>query len=87
MMEIAKDIIIHTHISDALPKDHPLANSNVKCNECGASLHAAHNECMQTWYETDIGNFCTLCYRIFDVMENHMCGLPPSRHKTYKKEE
>lgn len=57
-----KEIVIHTHISDGLEETHPLANESVYCETCKGMLHASNNECMQSWFETDIGNFCTNCF-------------------------
>jgi len=55
--------IVHSHISDVLPEGHPLANEDVYCDHdngaCQVMLHASNNECMQTWFETTEGNFCT----------------------------
>lgn len=67
---------IHSHITDALPEDHPLADQSVYCDEenCGEMLHAFNNECMQTWVETGVGNFCALHFlRLWDdVLENNL---------------
>ncbi len=52
---------IHSHLSDVLPDEHPLANEDVYCDECKVMLHAHNNECMQTWIEFEDGNFCTNC--------------------------
>jgi hypothetical protein len=53
---------IHSHITDCLPDDHPLAYSGVACRTCLALLHAANNECMQTWVETGRGTYCLACF-------------------------
>ena len=57
-MNILKDPIIHSHIEDLLPDLHPLAFVTVNCKVCNELLHAANNECMQTWVETGQGNYC-----------------------------
>jgi hypothetical protein len=49
---------IHSHIDDELPDTHPLAWETVFCVQCRAMLHAANNECMQTWVETGKGAYC-----------------------------
>lgn len=54
--------VIHSHITDELPKDHPLAAKAVVCDNCDELLHAENNECMQTWVESGQGNFCLLCF-------------------------
>ena len=53
---------IHSHITDLLPDEHPLAYKSVHCEICMDMLHAANNECMSTWVETGVGNFCLLCF-------------------------
>jgi len=59
-----KDPILHSHIEDALPDDHPLAFKSVYCDgtDCSRMLHAFNNECMQTWVETGQGNYCLGCF-------------------------
>ena len=56
---------IHSHITDMLPDDHPLANETFSCQRaaaCKTMLHADNNECMTTWVETGRGNFCFPCF-------------------------
>ena len=62
IMEI--EPLIHSHITDCLPDDHPLCYETVSCDKCGVMVHAGNNECMQTWFETDQGNFCSKCFKI-----------------------
>jgi hypothetical protein len=69
MKYFEKEIVIHTNISDALPENHPLAYKTVCCDKCGETLHAVDNECMQTWFETDQGNYCANCFKIQEVIE------------------
>lgn len=49
---------IHSHITDLLPDEHPLAFHGVYCKVCGMMLHASNNECMATWVESGSGNYC-----------------------------
>lgn len=53
---------IHSHIEDGLPEEHPLALESVTCARCGVMVHAFNNECMQTWVESGVGNFCLSCF-------------------------
>lgn len=53
--------IIHSNITDALPKDHHLAYKIVNCKNCKTMCHCDNNECMQTWVETGDGNYCIDC--------------------------
>lgn len=53
---------IHSHITDGLPHMHPLADEQVTCTRCGVLVHAFNNECMQTWVETGLGNYCLVCF-------------------------
>ena len=53
---------IHSHITDCLPHSHLSAYDMVYCCTCKNILHAANNECMQTWVETGIGPFCIMCF-------------------------
>lgn len=63
-----KEPIIHSHVTDVLPDSHPLAFVQVYCdNKCGALVHASNNECMQSWYETEYGNYCSFCFYINEV--------------------
>jgi len=41
---------------------HPLAYEQVNCKRCGELLHAANNECMQTWVETGKGDYRLICF-------------------------
>lgn len=71
-----KEPIIHSHITDGLEENHPLAYDSVYCDKCKKEmLHCFNNECMQTWFETDKGNFCTKCYKIKDYMGETSDGL------------
>jgi hypothetical protein len=65
MLESAYHItepLIHSHITDGLPDDHPMANEVVDCKMCGVMVHAFNNECMQTWVESGQGNYCLGCF-------------------------
>lgn len=71
MKIFSKEPIFHSHISDMLDPGHPLANKSLGCdNGCGNQLHAFNNECMQSWWETEFGNFCTDCFKPESVMED-----------------
>ena len=61
--------LVHSHLTDSLPESHPLAHRSVRCKKCEASLHSAINECMQTWLETQWGNYCVACFRFGPVLE------------------
>ena len=66
----SKEPLIHSHITDELPDDHPLAQKSVYCSRCLVMLHAVNNECMQTWFETEYGNFCTKCFKLPSAIES-----------------
>jgi hypothetical protein len=55
---------LHSHIEDVLPDDHPLAYVTVSCDglDCTRMVHASNNECMTTWVETGLGNYCLRCF-------------------------
>ncbi len=67
--DYAREPRIHSHIEDCLPENHPLAFKQVSCDSKRPDgswlhdelLHAANNECMQTWVETGEGNYCWAC--------------------------
>lgn len=73
---------IHSHITDELPQNHPLAFSCIYCDslnclsrEGSAMLHASNNECMQTWVESGIGNYCIRCFvnlKFDDINKKHL---------------
>ncbi len=54
--------LIHSHITDVLPEDHPLANVQVHCWNCKEMVHAGNNECMQTWAEYQRRFWCGTCF-------------------------
>ncbi len=70
MSEFTKEPIIHSHITDGLPYEHPLADVSVLCDKCAVIVHSFNNECMQTWYETEFGNYCTSCFGFDEVIES-----------------
>jgi hypothetical protein len=53
---------LHSHVTDALPTDHPLAHARVYCGRCNALLHLQTNSCMRTWVESGRGNHCVRCF-------------------------
>lgn len=57
-----RDPVLWSHASDCLPDDHPLAWRGASCTGCGCLVHAANNECMQTWVETGKGAYCLACF-------------------------
>lgn len=59
---MSNEPILHSHIDDGLPQNHPLADDNVHCVICGDMVHAGNNECMQTWVETGKGPHCLKCF-------------------------
>jgi len=65
---------IHSHIEDALPDNHSLACKDVYCLGCGDLVHAFNNECMGTWMETGLGNFCLKCF-VELVAEHDILGV------------
>lgn len=65
-----KEPIIHSHITDCLPDDHPLVEVSVYCTKCNDMLHSEPpNECMQTWIETEFGNYCAHCWHLTDILD------------------
>ncbi len=64
-----KEPIIHSHLTNTLPENHPLRYKDVYCDKCGKMLHSKNNECMQTWLETEKGNFCTRCFPLRPVLK------------------
>ena len=57
-----KEPLIHSHITDKLPVDHPKAFETLFCKGCSAMIHAVNNECMRTWVESGQGNYCLKCF-------------------------
>ena len=54
--------LIHSHITDCLPDNHPMANESQYCLICGDMVHAFNNECMRTWVEWNNQVFCFDCF-------------------------
>ena len=69
MKYFTKEPIVHSHITDVLEETHPLSNKTIECDKCKVMVHASNNECMQTWFETEHGNYCTSCFKFDTVME------------------
>lgn len=57
-----EESVLHTEDEDGLPDNHPFADSWLLCTSCREQIHYSNNECMQEWYETKDGNFCTPCF-------------------------
>ena len=70
-----REPLIHSHITDALPDNHPLAFKTVGCVKCDAMVHAGNNECMQTWVESGAGAFCIGCFAVDGLMLEDQFGL------------
>jgi hypothetical protein len=62
---------LHTHVTDCLPTDLPLAHTRVYCDRCATLLHMQTNSCMRTWVESGRGNHCVRCFILAAG------GLPP----------
>jgi hypothetical protein len=69
--------IFHSHLTDELPQDHPLANEDVYCQThrslgcCDSSmLHAFNNECMRTWVEFADKTVCAESFAKFLLRGN-----------------
>ena len=58
--------IIHSHITDGLPENHPRAypteTDGIFCEACRKMVHAVNNECMQTWIEWGEHICCGKCF-------------------------
>lgn len=54
--------LIHSHWTDVLPEDHPLAYQVVSCAKCRDPLHEPNNECMTTWMEWGKFALCAECF-------------------------
>ena len=54
--------LIHSHVTDILPGNHPFADRRVYCTRCDALLHMQTNRCMRTWIESGRGNYCLRCF-------------------------
>ena len=53
---------VHSHVTDGLALDHPLARERIYCDRCESLIHAQTNSCMRTWIESGRGNFCVRCF-------------------------
>jgi hypothetical protein len=60
--EVSQEPLCHSHLTDGLPDDHPLAWQQVHCERCSELVHAANNECMQTWFEFEGHVACAPCF-------------------------
>lgn len=74
-----REPLIHSHITDVLPADHRYmqdgAEGVVFCCRCNAMLWH-ENECMQTWLETGIGDFCLKCFFLEQFKTKHYANFP-----------
>ena len=55
---------MHSHVTDGLPAEHPLAHARVYCDRCQTLLHMQTNSCMRTWIESGRGNHCVRCFLV-----------------------
>lgn len=46
-----KEPVLHSFITDGLPREHPLAFNTLYCSKCNAMVHHMINECMTEWFE------------------------------------
>ena len=53
---------LHSHVTDRLPAEHPLAHTRVYCDRCETLLHMQTNSCLRTWIESGRGNHCVRCF-------------------------
>jgi hypothetical protein len=53
---------LHSHLTDGLPSEHPLAHARVHCDRCETVVHVQTNSCMRTWVESGRGNHCVRCF-------------------------
>ena len=70
-MSEEQEPLIHSHITDCLPEEHPLADESVYCKECNIMCHAFNNECLTTWVESKWGNYCMECF----CKKHHIDGV------------
>lgn len=61
-----REPIIHSHIIDSLPEMDERAYDEVFCKDCNAMVHAPNNECMITWVETGVGEWCLSCFALLE---------------------
>lgn len=57
-----REPLLHTHVEDGLPEDHPQARTSLYCRACATMVHAHNNECMTDWVETGDGPYCVECF-------------------------
>ena len=63
-----KEPLIHSFRTDILPEGHPLAYECVYCKTCDTMVHCSNNECMDTWIESEEGNYCLQCFARIDLL-------------------
>lgn len=68
--------VIHSHMTDMLPDEHPLAFETVYCDakrqhKCNGMLHCGNNECMTTWIEFAGKNVCMEVFASFILETSH----------------
>lgn len=84
----AGEPLIHSHVTDELPDEHPLAHRCIYCLGCQEMVHCENNECMTTWVECNAGAYCLQCFakalaKTSDcIMDADMLGLTASGVKT-----
>jgi len=76
---VEREPLLHSHITDLLPEDHPLAYECVSCQRCRVMVHASNNECMTMWVETGLGNFCLACFVAVEEATNDIASLALKR--------
>lgn len=79
----------HSHASDALEDNHPLAHEDIECTRCGVLVHAPNNECMRTWVELpQFDNIlCSECFGDILRWQGGVYYTDPFQRKSHKDEE
>lgn len=74
--------LIHSHIEDGLPDEHPMAFTDQQCLVCEEPVHAFNNECMQPWVESGLGVFCLFCFALDPQTDAHW--MPGTQEDGFK---
>jgi len=53
--------VLHTWITDSIDEDDPRSWTHILCVVCKTTVHAAPNECMSPWADTEAGAICLGC--------------------------
>ena len=61
--------VFHSVIGYFLPEGHELEFEVIFCDRCAEMVKLDTNECIKSWIESEVGNHCTECLDIDNLID------------------